>query len=64
MAAFDIIENDNHYPPSLICSQFPKIKLKLKGRYFESIEEMQAELQDVMKMLSQNSSGSDHGNPT
>jgi hypothetical protein len=27
--------------------------LKLKGRSFESIEEVQAELQDVMKMLMQ-----------
>jgi hypothetical protein len=33
---------------------FPKMKLKLKGRCFESIEEIQAELQDVMKMLTQN----------
>jgi hypothetical protein len=30
------------------------MKLKLKGRRFGSIEEMQAELQDVMKMLTQN----------
>jgi hypothetical protein len=30
------------------------MKLKLKGRRFESIEEIQFESQDVMKMLTQN----------
>jgi hypothetical protein len=30
------------------------MKLKFKGRRFESIEEIQAESQDVMTMLSQN----------
>jgi hypothetical protein len=30
------------------------MKLKLQGRRFESIEEIQAESQDVMKMLTQN----------
>jgi hypothetical protein len=33
---------------------FPKMKLKLKGRRFENIEYIQAELQDMMKMLMQN----------
>jgi hypothetical protein len=33
---------------------FPKMKLKLKGLGFESIEEIQAESQDVMKMLTKN----------
>jgi histone-lysine N-methyltransferase SETMAR len=33
---------------------FPKMKLKLKGRRFESIEKIQAESQNVMKMLTQN----------
>jgi hypothetical protein len=33
---------------------FPKMILKLKGRHFEGIEEIQAELQDMMKMLTQN----------
>jgi transposase len=32
---------------------FPKMKLKLKGGRFESTEEIQAESQDVMKMLTQ-----------
>jgi hypothetical protein len=35
-------------------SLFSKMKVKLKGRHFESIEEIQAESQDVMKMLMQN----------
>jgi hypothetical protein len=30
------------------------MKLKLKGRHFENIEEIRAELQDGMKMLAQN----------
>jgi hypothetical protein len=30
------------------------MKLKLKGRHFESTEEIQAESQDVLKMLMQN----------
>jgi hypothetical protein len=30
------------------------MKLKLRGRRFESIEEIQVESQDVMKMLTQN----------
>jgi hypothetical protein len=30
------------------------MKFKLKGRHFESIEEIPAESQDVMKMLTQN----------
>jgi transposase len=33
---------------------FPKMKLKLKGRRFESNEEIHAESQDVKKMLTQN----------
>jgi transposase len=33
---------------------FPKMKLKLKGRRFDSIEEIQTESQDVMKTLTQN----------
>jgi transposase len=33
---------------------FSKIKLKLNRRRFESIEDIQAESQDVMKMLTQN----------
>jgi histone-lysine N-methyltransferase SETMAR len=32
---------------------FPKMKLKLKGQRFESSEEIQAELQDMTKMLTQ-----------
>jgi hypothetical protein len=39
---------------------FPKMKLNLRGRCFESIEETQTELQDVMKMLTQNDF--QHGN--
>jgi hypothetical protein len=38
-----------------------KIKLKLKEQHFKSIEEIQAELQDMMEMLSQNYFH--HGNP-
>jgi hypothetical protein len=33
---------------------FPKMKLKIKRQSFESIEEIQAKLQDVMKMPIQN----------
>jgi hypothetical protein len=35
---------------------FSKTKSKLKGRRFESIEELQAELQGVVKMLTQRDS--------
>jgi transposase len=45
------------YSPDLAPSDFfllPKIKLKLKGRRFESMKEIQAESQDAMKMLTQN----------
>jgi hypothetical protein len=40
------------------------MKLKLKGRYFESTEEMQAESQDVLKCWRKmtSSSASNHGN--
>jgi hypothetical protein len=34
--------------------EFPKMNWKLKGRRVESTEEIQAESQDVMKMLTQN----------
>jgi hypothetical protein len=61
VAVFDFNENDSHPPPSLVTSLapcdfflFPKIKLKIKGRRFESTEDIQAESQDVMKMLTQN----------
>jgi hypothetical protein len=33
---------------------FPKMKLKLKGRRFDSLEEIQTESQDVMKTLTPN----------
>jgi hypothetical protein len=33
---------------------FPKMKLKLKGRRFDSIEEIQNESQDVMETLTRN----------
>jgi hypothetical protein len=33
---------------------FPKMKLKLKGRHFDSLEEIQTERQDVMKTLTRN----------
>jgi hypothetical protein len=33
---------------------FPKMKLKFSGRRFESIDEIQAESQDMLKMLTQN----------
>jgi hypothetical protein len=36
------------------CFLFSKMKLKLKGRRFVSIEEIQAESQDMMKMMTQN----------
>jgi hypothetical protein len=40
------------------------MKLNLKGRRFVSIEEIQAESQDVMMMIMLTlSSASDHGNP-
>jgi hypothetical protein len=45
------------YSPDLTPCDFflcLKIKLKLKGRHFESTAEIQAESQDVMKMPTQN----------
>jgi hypothetical protein len=45
------------YSPDLASCDFflfPKMKLKLKGRRFKSIKEIQAESQDMMKMLTQN----------
>jgi len=33
---------------------FPQMKLKLKGRCFDSIEEIQTKLQDMIEMLMQN----------
>jgi len=48
-------------PPSLLTGPrhlwfflFPKMKLKLKGRSFDSIEEIQNESQDVMETLTRN----------
>jgi hypothetical protein len=41
-------------PPPCNYSLFPKMKLKLKVRRFEGIEEIQAEPQHVMKMPTQN----------
>jgi hypothetical protein len=32
---------------------FPKIKIKLKGRRFDNVEEIQAESQKVLKTLTQ-----------
>jgi histone-lysine N-methyltransferase SETMAR len=46
-----VIPHSPYSPDLAPCdfSLFPKMKLKLKGRYFESTEEMQAESQDVLK---------------
>jgi hypothetical protein len=41
-------------PPPPDYSLFPKMKLKLKGRRFESTEEILAESKDVMKILTRN----------
>jgi hypothetical protein len=45
------------YSPDLVTcdfSQFPKMKLKLKRRRFDSIEEIQTESQNAMKTLTRN----------
>jgi hypothetical protein len=39
---------------SVIFFLFPKMKLKLKGRSFDSIKEIQTVLQDVIKTLTRN----------
>jgi len=42
------------YSPDLAPSDFflfPKMKIKLKGQRFQTVEEIQAELQAVLKML-------------
>jgi len=42
------------YSPDLTLSEFflfPKMKLKLKGRHFDSFKEIQTVLQNVMKRL-------------
>jgi hypothetical protein len=45
------------YSPDLVPRDFflfPKIKLKLKGRSFDNIKEIQTESRDVMKTLTRN----------
>jgi hypothetical protein len=51
-----VIPHPSYSPDLAPCDifLFPKTKLKLKGRRFESIEEFQAKSQDTMKMLTQN----------
>jgi hypothetical protein len=45
----------NPYSPDLaLCDFFPISKNEIEAQRFESIEEIQAELQDVIKMLMQN----------
>ena len=45
------------YSPDLVPSDFflfPKLKMKLKGRRFQTLEEIQAELQAVLNTLREN----------
>jgi D-ribose pyranose/furanose isomerase RbsD len=51
-----LLSNDQKEHRIAVCSELKenKMKLKLKGRRSESTEEIQAESQDVMKMLTQN----------
>jgi len=51
-----VIRHPPYSPDLATCGFFlyPKMKLKLKGRRFDSIDEIQTESQDVMEMLKQN----------
>jgi hypothetical protein len=40
-------------PHSLYCSLFPRLKIKLKDRHFDTIEMIEAESQAVMNALTE-----------
>ena len=51
-----VISHPPYLPGLALCDffLFPKMKLKLKGRRFDSIKEVQTESRDAIKMLTQN----------
>jgi hypothetical protein len=50
-----VIPHPSYYPDLAPCDcfLFPKVKLKLKGRRFDTIEEIQAESQSVLVTLTE-----------